>query len=59
MFAYTWSFGGNFNRHDDLDDDAGINRKGTDKRDVNELDIATEFDNFIHEMFEVEPPLGR
>ena len=58
VFAYTWSFGGNFNRQDDLDDDAVIGRRGGDRQGLVELDIGTEFDNFVRELFEVEPPLG-
>ena len=59
VFSLTWSFGGNFQRQDDLDDDAGIGRKGGDRRELVEVDIATEFDNFVREMFEVEPPIGK
>ena len=58
VFAYTWSFGGNFRGADELDDDAGIGRKGGDRRDFIQVDLATEFDNFVREVFEVEPPLG-
>ena len=58
VFAFTWSFGGNFKRQDEPEDDGGITRKSTNKRDVLEVDIATEFDNFVHELFEVEPPIG-
>jgi dynein heavy chain len=58
VFAYTWSFGGNFKRVDELEDDAGIGRKGGDRRDFIKLDLATEFDQFVREMFEIEPPLG-
>lgn len=59
VFAFTWSFGGNLKRVDEMDDDGGISRKAGDKRDFTELDIATEFDNFVHELFEVEPPMGK
>lgn len=58
VFAYTWSFGGNFRRVDELDDDGGIGRRGGDRRDYVEVDLATEFDNFVREVFEVEPPMG-
>ena len=58
VFAYTWSFGGNFRRVDEMDDDGGIGRKGGDRRDYIAVDLATEFDNFVREVFEVEPPLG-
>ncbi len=58
VFAYTWSFGGNFRRQDEMDDDGGIGRKGRDKKELIEIDIATEFDNFVHELFETEPPMG-
>ena len=59
VFAYTWSFGGNFRRVDELEDDAGIGRKGGDRRDYIDIDLATEFDNFVWEIFEIEPPLGQ
>jgi dynein heavy chain len=58
VFSFTWSFGGCFSRQDDMDDDAGIGRKGGDKKDFVEVDVAYEFDNFMHEVFETEPPLG-
>ena len=58
VFAFTWSVGGNFKRVDEMDDDGGISRKG-DKRDFTEVDIANEFDTFVHELFEVEPPVGK
>ena len=57
VFAFTWSFGGNFKRQDEMEDDGGISRRSGDK-DVLEIDIATEFDNFVHELSEVERPLG-
>ena len=59
VFAFTWSFGGNFRRHDEIEDDGVLGRKGTDRRETIEIDIATEFDNFVHELFEIEPPLGK
>ena len=58
VFAFTWSFGGNFKRQDELEDDGGIGRKTGGRADMVDVDIATEFDNFVHETFEVEPPLG-
>lgn len=56
VFSFTWSMGGMFKRQEDGDDDDMI-RRGQDKgeRDTN---ICNEFDNFMHELFEVEPPLG-
>ena len=57
VFAFTWSFGGNFKRQDELEDDGGISRR-TRGKDIMEIDIATEFDNFVHELFDVEPPVG-
>jgi len=42
-----------------MDDDAGIGRKGGDRKDFVEIDIASEFDTFVHELFETEPPLGQ
>jgi hypothetical protein len=58
VFAYTWSLGGNFHRQEDMDEDDNVNRRGTDKveKDIN---ICNEFDNFMRELFEVEPPLGK
>ena len=58
VFSFTWSFGGSFSRQDDLDDDGGIGRKGGDRKEFVDVDIASEFDNFTHEVFETEPPLG-
>ena len=58
VFAFTWSFGGNFRREDESEDDGGINRRGGDRRDNVDIDIASDFDNFVHELFEVEPPIG-
>ncbi|XP_052105827.1 dynein axonemal heavy chain 6-like isoform X2 [Mytilus californianus] len=57
VFAYTWSIGGNFHRQEDVDEDDNVNRRGQDKveKDIN---ICNEFDNFMRELFEVEPPLG-
>ena len=57
VFAFTWSFGGNFKRQDEMEDDGGISRR-SGGRDILDVDIATEFDNFVHELFEVEPPVG-
>lgn len=56
VFSFTWSLGGMFKRQEDGDDDDMI-RRGQDRgeRDAN---ICNEFDNFMHELFEVEPPLG-
>ena len=51
VFAFTWSFGGNFKRQDDYDSIASaINHDS--------VDIASEFDSFVNDLFEVEPPLG-
>ena len=60
VFAFTWSFGGNLRRQDDIDDDAGIMRRSYDPHATSAAmtDIATDFDNFTRELFEVEPPLG-
>ncbi|KAL4237693.1 Dynein heavy chain 14 [Mactra antiquata] len=57
VFAYTWSVGGNFKRQEDMDEDDMGSRRGQDKVEK-ELNICNEFDNFMREMFEVEPPLG-
>ncbi len=58
VFAFTWSFGGNFKRQDEMEDDGGISRRGGAGKEVIEIDVATDFDNFVHELFEVEPPVG-
>lgn len=58
MFAYTWSIGGNFKRQEDMDEDDMGSRRGQEKVEK-ELNICNEFDNFMREMFEVEPPLGK
>lgn len=58
VFAYTWSVGGNFSRQEDMDEDDMGSRRGQDKGEK-ELNICNEFDNFMRELFEVEPPLGK
>ena len=58
VFAYTWSVGGNFRRQEDMDEDDMGSRRGQEKAEK-ELNICNEFDNFMREMFEVEPPLGK
>ena len=55
VFAFTWSYGGNLKRNDEPEDDGGFVRQGSEKM----IDIASEFDNFIRELFEVEPPYGK
>lgn len=57
VFAYTWSVGGNFKRQEDMDEDDMGSRRGQEKAEK-ELNICNEFDNFMREIFEVEPPLG-
>ncbi|XP_022090728.1 dynein heavy chain 6, axonemal-like isoform X2 [Acanthaster planci] len=68
VFCYTWSVGGNLKREDDSEDDGGISvaprmpgggggAKGK-KVEVPDLNIAYEFDTFVHDMFDTEPPLG-
>ncbi|XP_062595107.1 dynein axonemal heavy chain 14-like, partial [Saccostrea cucullata] len=56
VFSFIWSIGGMFKLQEDADDYDMI-RRGQDKgeRDAN---ICNECDNFMHELFEVEPPLG-
>ena len=55
--------GGNLKRHDDMDDDIGISTTARGKKEIDwqdiPIDIASEFDNFVHEVFETEPPLGK
>ena len=64
VFSFTWSMGGNFKRQDDMDDDSaraamtGRSVEGHSKPEV-VIDIASDFDNFVRELFEVEPPLGK
>lgn len=58
VFAFTWSLGGNFKRQEDMDEDDMGSRRGQEKAEK-ELNICNEFDNFMREMFEVEPPLGK
>ncbi|WAR20146.1 DYH6-like protein, partial [Mya arenaria] len=57
VFAYTWSVGGNFRRQEDLDEDDMGSRRGQERKET-EVNICNEFDNFMREIFEVEPPLG-
>ncbi|XP_067943512.1 dynein axonemal heavy chain 6-like [Watersipora subatra] len=55
VFSFVWSFGGNFERDENLDDDGGIIQRGEQKQEVS---VTYEFDNFVHEVFDTEPPLG-
>lgn len=57
VFAFTWSMGGNFKRREDAEDDDSVNRRGLDHSDST-LNLCNEFDNFVREVFDVEPPLG-
>ena len=57
VFAYTWSIGGNFKRQEDIDEDDS-SRRGPEKGEK-DINICNEFDNFMRELFEVEPPLGK
>ena len=52
VFAFTWSFGGNLRRQDESE-------ASTKVEDEEQVDIAEKFDNFVHELFEVEPPVGK
>ena len=38
---------------------SGISRRADAKEAVFEIDIASEFDNFVRESFDIEPPLGK
>ena len=58
VFAYTWSFGGNFNLSDTQEDDSATPRS-TNQKGPPEINIGDEFDNMCRELFEIEPPLGR
>ncbi|KAL5008122.1 hypothetical protein ScPMuIL_013703 [Solemya velum] len=57
VFAFTWSMGGNFKRREDAEDDDTVNRRGLDRSDTT-VNVCNEFDNFVREVFDVEPPLG-
>ena len=50
--------GGILRRQEDADEDESVNRRGGDRQEV-DVDICNEFDNFVREMFEVEPPIGK
>ena len=58
VFSFTWSMGGILRRQEDADEDESVNRRGGDRQEV-DVDICNEFDNFVREMFEVEPPIGK
>jgi len=64
VFSFVWSFGGNFRRDENLDDDGGIIQRGETKQVIQrgetkqEVSVTYEFDNFVHETFDTEPPLG-
>nr|XP_039247972.1 dynein heavy chain 6, axonemal-like [Styela clava] len=57
VFAFTWSIGGTLNREDDQEDDTLISSTviGRDEMLIN---MSYDFDHFVHETFEGEPPLG-
>ncbi|CAG5136729.1 unnamed protein product, partial [Candidula unifasciata] len=56
VFAYTWSIGGVFKRREFMEeDDSNIRRASTS---TERIDMNNEFDNFVRELFDVEPPLG-
>lgn len=57
VFAFTWSIGGVLKRREFMEeDDSSIKRAGANAVEV--VDVNTEFDNFVRELFDVEPPLG-
>lgn len=70
VFCFVWSFGGILKREDDSEDDGGISLaprvgenedgEGTNKKkgEVVDINISYEFDGFVHDMFDTEPPLG-
>ncbi|XP_075255484.1 dynein axonemal heavy chain 6-like isoform X3 [Convolutriloba macropyga] len=47
VFCFTWALGGNFRRVDDAEDQDGSFE-----------DVGYDFDNFVRELFECEPPYG-
>lgn len=49
--------GGILHRQEDGDEDEVVYRHNADGHEKN-IDICHEFDNFVREIFEVEPPLG-
>lgn len=49
--------GGILHRQEDGDEDEVLYRHNADGHEKN-IDICHEFDNFVREIFEVEPPLG-
>ncbi|CAH1791320.1 unnamed protein product [Owenia fusiformis] len=55
VFAFTWAFGGNFKHEDEYDEDTSI-RQRTNKEP--QMNITNDFDHLVHEMFDIEPPLG-
>ncbi|XP_023930267.1 dynein heavy chain 6, axonemal [Lingula anatina] len=56
-FAFTWAFGGSLQRFDEMDDDIAVTKKEGDK-DKPDINICYEFDGFVRDLLEVEPPLG-
>ncbi|XP_019625905.1 PREDICTED: LOW QUALITY PROTEIN: dynein heavy chain 6, axonemal-like [Branchiostoma belcheri] len=56
VFAFTWSIGGNLVREDDHDEDAFT--VSTKEKEDSAAAVSYDFDNFIHDKFEIEPPLG-
>ncbi|OWF46435.1 Dynein heavy chain 6, axonemal [Mizuhopecten yessoensis] len=58
-FAFTWSIGGNFKRQEDVDDEESVSRRTSDKdKGERGVNICNEFDGFMHDLFDIEPPLG-
>ncbi len=57
VFAYTWSIGCAFRRTEDADQDTFASR-GHQRNTERAVDVGEEFDTFVHDLFDVEPPTG-
>ncbi len=53
VFAFTWSFGGNLRRQDEPEEDVGITGRAEEA-----VVMTEEFDLFVRQLFDVEPPIG-
>lgn len=57
VFAFTWSFGANFKRENDFDEEFMHVKKLHGLQAA--VDMTHEFDTFVRELFEIEPPCGK
>ena len=59
VFAFVWGIGGTFRREDDKDEEFVPSKGKVSTTRTDTVDITNEFDSFVRELFEVEPPCGK